>query len=84
MSVASDPPPAGRVTACPAKSSWRASWWGSIHKDGKTDTGAEAKMMTELQGAMQAETRMFKMAQEAATTIVKSVGEALSSTARKQ
>lgn len=40
--------------------------------------------MAELTAEMQAETQMFKMAQEAATTIVKSVGEALQTTARKQ
>jgi len=44
----------------------------------------QAKKMTALQAEMQAETQMFKMAQEALTTIVKSIGEALSSTARKQ
>ncbi len=43
----------------------------------------QAAQMTELQGEMQAETQMFKLVQEAATTVVKSVGEALSSTARK-
>jgi len=44
----------------------------------------QAKEMTVLQASMQADTQMFKLAQEATTTIVKSVGEALSSTARKQ
>jgi len=46
--------------------------------------GASPGEMAELTAEMQAETQMFKMAQEAATTIVKSVGEALQTTARKQ
>ena len=46
--------------------------------------GASPGEMAELTAEMQAETQMFKMAQEAATTIVKSVGEALQATARKQ
>lgn len=45
---------------------------------------AQAEKMTALQAEMQAETQMFKLAQEGLTTIVKNVGEALSSTARKQ
>lgn len=47
-------------------------------------TDAQAQKMAGLQAEMQAETQMFKLAQEATTTIIKSVGEALSSTARKQ
>lgn len=45
---------------------------------------AQAEKMTALQAEMQAETQMFKLAQEGLTTIIKNVGEALSSTARKQ
>ena len=48
------------------------------------DTAAQAERMVGLQAEMQAETQMFKLAQEATSTIIKSVGEALSSTARKQ
>ncbi len=44
----------------------------------------QGKQMTALQAEMQAETQMFKLTQEAATTLVKSVGEALTATARKQ
>ncbi len=56
---------------------------------GKGGEGAEAQQaqaekMSALQAEMQAETQMFKLAQEGLTTIVKNVGEALSSTARKQ
>ncbi len=52
--------------------------------NGSVDVQKQAELMPGLQAEMQAETQMFKLAQEAAATIVKSVGEALSSTARKQ
>lgn len=45
---------------------------------------AQATEMAGLQAEMQADTQMFKLAQEATTTIVKSLGEALTSSARKQ
>jgi len=45
---------------------------------------AAAALMPELTAQMQAESQMFKMAQETVTTVVKTVGEALHSTARKQ
>jgi len=40
--------------------------------------------MAGLQAMMQAESQMFKLAQEMTTTVVKNIGEALQSTARKQ
>ena len=43
-----------------------------------------AAEMSGLQAMNQAEAQMFKLAQEMTTTVVKSIGEALSSTARKQ
>jgi len=45
---------------------------------------AQAEKMTALQAQMQAETQMFKLAQEGLTTIIKNTGDALTSTARKQ
>jgi len=53
-------------------------------ESGEETNQAQAQEMTALQAQMQAETQMFKLAQEAVTTIVKSVGEALTATARKQ
>jgi len=53
-------------------------------ESGEETNQAQAQEMTALQAQMQAETQMFKLAQEAVTTIIKSVGEALTATARKQ
>ncbi len=44
----------------------------------------EAREMAALTAEMQAESQMFKMAQEMTTTVVKNIGEALHSTSRKQ
>ena len=50
-----------------------------------TATNADtAKQMAALTAEMQAESQMFKMTQEMTTTVVKGIGEALHSTARKQ
>lgn len=57
---------------------------GTAADENATKRADQAREMTVLQSQMQAETQMFKMTQEATTTIIKSVGEALSSTARKQ
>ena len=43
-----------------------------------------AAQMPGLTSAMQAEAQLFKLTQETATTVVKNIGEALHSTARKQ
>jgi len=45
---------------------------------------AHASEFTQLTAQAQAHTQMFKMAQEMTTTIIKSLGEALNSTVRKQ
>jgi len=45
---------------------------------------AQATEMAGLQAEMQADSQMFKLAQEATTTIIKNTGEALATTARKQ
>ena len=49
----------------------------------KTDPD-EAKKMAKLQAEFQAESQMFKMVSESASTLVKSIGESLSTLARKQ
>ena len=46
--------------------------------------GEHAAQFTEKTAEMQAHTQMFKMAQEMTTTVLKSLGEALNSTVRKQ
>jgi len=46
--------------------------------------GNQAQEMAGLQAEMQADSQMFKLAQEATTTIVKNTGEALTTAARKQ
>ena len=57
----------------------------SEQKDaGGTELGAQAKRMTELTAEIQAHTHMFKMLQETMTTAIKSIGEALTGTVRKQ
>jgi len=56
---------------------------GDIKGSGKSDK-AQAKEMADLQAQFQAESQMFKMVSEATSTAVKSIGEGLSSMARKQ
>jgi len=51
---------------------------------GGSALGAQAEEMTKLTGEIQAHTHMFKMLQEAMNTAIKSIGEALSATVRKQ
>jgi len=46
--------------------------------------GAQARQMTEMTAEIQAHAQMFKMMQETMTTVIKSVGEALNGTVRKQ
>lgn len=46
--------------------------------------GEHAARFTELTAQVQAHTQMFKMAQEMTTTVLKTLGEALNSTVRKQ
>jgi len=46
--------------------------------------GAQAKAMTQLTAEIQAHNQMFKMMQETMTTKIKTIGEALKGTVRKQ
>jgi len=50
----------------------------------KDKNAANAMKMTQLTAEMQAHSQMYKLVQEATTTSIKTIGEALHSTARKQ
>lgn len=48
------------------------------------DRSNQAREMSSIQAQMQAENQMFKLAQEASSTLLKTIGESLSTAARKQ
>ena len=54
------------------------------HAEKTGSLGAQAAQMTKLTAEIQAHTQMFKMMQETMTTVIKSVGEALNGSVRKQ
>ena len=52
--------------------------------DGQALDKAQAKAMSTVQAKMQSQAQMFKMVSEATSTAIKSIGEGMSSMARKQ
>jgi len=78
---------AGRHLANSVEAASEISNLGSINGTGEEADIArsnQAQKMAGLQAEMQADSQMFKLAQEATTTIVKNTGEALTTAARKQ